>query len=73
MNTSGLRGVGISAPTGFVHVSGYNRSKFQLYPETQTKPVGAEIPTSRKSDVLILACEDDVEALKIKKKKLFII
>lgn len=26
MSTSDLRGVGISAPTGFVHVSGYNRT-----------------------------------------------
>ena len=26
MSTSDLRGVGISAPTGFVHVSGYNRN-----------------------------------------------
>ena len=26
MSTSDLRGVGISAPTGFVHVSGYNRA-----------------------------------------------
>jgi hypothetical protein len=27
--------------------------------------VGAEIPTPRKSDVLILVCEDDVEALEV--------
>ena len=26
MSASDLRGVGISAPTGFVHVSGYNRN-----------------------------------------------
>ena len=26
MSASDLRGVGISAPTGFVHVSGYNRA-----------------------------------------------
>eukprot|EP00093_Oithona_nana_P004598 04598.XXX_127791_135026_1 [CDS] Oithona nana genome sequencing. len=30
MSTSDLRGVGISAPTGFVHVSGYsNRSGYR--------------------------------------------
>lgn len=49
MSTSDLRGVGISAPTGFVHVSGYsNRSiggyRGSISESTTTVPVSSQSP-----------------------------
>ena len=47
MSTSDLRGVGISAPTGFVHVSGYsNRSGYRgsISESTTTVPVSSQSP-----------------------------
>ena len=47
MSTSDLRGVGISAPTGFVHVSGYNRNFGRCGSVSESTQSGSQIQNNQ--------------------------
>ena len=61
MSTSDLRGVGISAPTGFVHVSGYNRNFGRCGSVSESTQSGSQIQQNNQMN-LVEAAEKFVKS-----------